>query len=166
MKRRRLGPERGAIVEAHTRPPPPLDAKKQRAIDAREAATRRAEQQNQFVADVLATPTGHTCRHGNTPYYCKECPGAGICRHQKVRYGCRECGGKGYCQHNKWRRDCSTCTPAAAWRQGWWLLERPGREADQYMFREYQRQMREEEAHKPIRLGPRTKRILPPKISQ
>jgi hypothetical protein len=31
------------------------------------------------------------------------------------------------------------------------------------MFREMQRDMREEEARKPIRLGPRTKRILQPR---
>jgi hypothetical protein len=55
LKRRRLGPERAAVVEAHTLtpPPPPMTAKKQRAIQAREAARERAERQNAFVASLL-----------------------------------------------------------------------------------------------------------------
>jgi hypothetical protein len=56
MKRRRFGPERAAVVEAHTLPLPPMTAKKQRAIQAREAARERAERQNAFVASLLPKP--------------------------------------------------------------------------------------------------------------
>jgi hypothetical protein len=57
MKRRRLGPERAAIVEAQTPPPPQYtlwNIKQQRAMEARAAIARRAEKQNQYVASLLA----------------------------------------------------------------------------------------------------------------
>jgi hypothetical protein len=69
LKRRRLGPERAAVVEAHTfaPPPPPMTAKKQRAIQAREAARERAERQNAFVASLL--PKTKPPREMNFPKY-------------------------------------------------------------------------------------------------
>jgi hypothetical protein len=53
LRRQRLGDAAADIVEAHT-PPVVVNETKQRAQQARDAAAKRAERQNTFVAGVLA----------------------------------------------------------------------------------------------------------------
>lgn len=49
------------------------------------------------------------CVHGNSKYYCKQCPGTQICQHQRVRRTCKDCGGSAICQHNRIRSLCKDC---------------------------------------------------------
>jgi hypothetical protein len=157
LRRQRLGDAAADIVEAHT-PPVVVNETKQRAQQARNAAAKRAERQNTFVAGVLASAAQEVipqpqkkpaaiCPHEKRRYYCVECEGAGTCQHKRTRRNCRDCCrelGKGnYCRHDIWRRNCCRCTPEAAWRKGWWILNRPGTEAKAYLQREYERERRE-----------------------
>jgi excinuclease UvrABC ATPase subunit len=102
LRRQRLGDAAAAIVEAHT-PPVVVSETKQRAQQARDAAAKRAERQNTFVAGVLASVSQEVtpqpqkkkhklCPHEKRQYYCVECDGAGICKeHKRIRYSCKEC---------------------------------------------------------------------------